>query len=152
MSKTKVYYEKVGRKYVPVSEYNQDLRDSFHKGAHLVIVEPGHSSTKYNIDPNYAALMAASNKVKDKMVSTLVEASKLKPVKKELTPEQHKAYLAFAKTMGDEFHSLYTDSASNIVEAGLQVLMEEANKMLNHPSVKDAYEKFLLVSKLTKEE
>lgn len=52
----KIYYEKQGRRYVPVYEYDSEFLDSFPKGNHLVMVYPGGSSRRYNIDPNYAAL------------------------------------------------------------------------------------------------
>lgn len=149
---TNTFYKKVGRKYIPVSEYDSELREAFQKGSHLVIVEPGHTLTRYNIDPNYAALIAASVVAKEKMISAIMDASGLKVKQKTLTPEQSQAYIHFKKTMGDEFYSLYTDSAGNIVEAGLEVLYEEANKLLQHPTVKNAYEQFLMVAKLTKDE
>ena len=56
----KIYYEKVGRKYVPVAEYDSDYLDSFPKGNHLVMCYPGGKTRKFNIDPNYAALITAS--------------------------------------------------------------------------------------------
>lgn len=149
---TNTFYKKVGRKYIPVSEYDSELREAFQKGSHLVTVEPGHTLTRYNIDPNYAALIAASIVAKEKMISALMDASGLKVKQKILTPEQAQAYRAFQKAMGDDFYSLYTDSAGNIVEAGLEVLYEEANKLLQHPTVKNAYEQFLMVAKLTKDE
>ena len=33
----KIYYEKVGRRYKPVAEYDPDYLDSFPKGSHLVM-------------------------------------------------------------------------------------------------------------------
>jgi len=55
----KIYYEKLGRRYVPVAEYDNDLLDSFPKGNHLVMSYPGGQSRRFNIDPNYAAMIAA---------------------------------------------------------------------------------------------
>ena len=63
----KIYYEKVGRRYKPVAEYDPDYMDSFPKGNHLVICYPGGKSTKYNVDPNRAALIAAGFMAKDKI-------------------------------------------------------------------------------------
>ena len=37
----KIFYEKQGRKYVPVSEYDNDFLDSFTQGTHLVMSYPG---------------------------------------------------------------------------------------------------------------
>lgn len=55
----KIYYEKIGRKYVPVREYDSDFMDAWPKGTHLVMSYPGGQSKRYNIDPNYAAMIAA---------------------------------------------------------------------------------------------
>ena len=49
----KIYYEKLGRRYVPVAEYDNDLLDSFTKGTHLVMSYPGGQSRCFNIDPNF---------------------------------------------------------------------------------------------------
>ena len=61
----KIYYEKVGRKYVPVAEYDSDYLDAFPKGSTLVICHPGGQSRRYNIDPDYAALIAAARVAED---------------------------------------------------------------------------------------
>ena len=55
----KIYYEKVGRRYVPVYEYDNDFLDAWPRGTHLVTCHPGGQSRRYNIDPNHAALIAA---------------------------------------------------------------------------------------------
>ena len=58
----KIYYEKVGRRYVPVAEYDNEFMDSFTKGNHLVMCYPGGSSRRFNIQPDYAALIAAPDR------------------------------------------------------------------------------------------
>ena len=55
----KIFYEKVGRRYVPVSEYDSDLLDAFPKGTHIVMCYPGGQSRRYQIDPAYAPMIAA---------------------------------------------------------------------------------------------
>ena len=37
----KIYYEKRGRRYVPVAENDYDMFDAFPKGSHLVMCYPG---------------------------------------------------------------------------------------------------------------
>jgi hypothetical protein len=61
----KIFYEKVGRRYKPVREYDNDFLDSVPKGSHLVMSYPGGKSTRYNIDPNYAAMIAAGRVAED---------------------------------------------------------------------------------------
>jgi len=147
----KLYYEKVGRKYVPVAEYNEQWLDSFTKGTHLVMVYPGGTSRRYNIDPNYAAMIAAGRVAEDAMSRAISKASELRPKQTPLTEGQRKAWRKLAKEFGDELATLHINSARDIAEAGLKALQEEADKLLTNPSVRKAYEKFLFVSELTKE-
>jgi hypothetical protein len=120
----KIYYEKVGRRYKPVAEYDNDLMDSFHKGNHLVMVYPGGTSRRFNIDPAMAPMIAAGRVAEDAMCKAMMDASELRPQRTPLTEGQQRAWKA------------------------MQV---EADKLMQHPAVRDAYEQFQLVCKLTKQ-
>jgi hypothetical protein len=146
----KIYYEKVGRKYVPVSEYDSDYLDSFSKGTHIVMCYPGGQSRRYNIDPNYAALIAAARVAEDAMCEALRKASELKPKQTPITEGQRKAWMKLTKEFGDDLATLNGASSYDIAQAGLKALQEEADKLLTNPAVKKAYEHFLLVAELTK--
>ena len=147
----KVFYEKVGRRYKPVSEYDSNLMDAMPKGTHIIMVYPGGQSTRYNINPNYAALIAASRVCEDIISSALVKASELRARKPPITQEQKDAWDNLAKSFGDERYYVEIPSAREIAEAGVQALQNEAIKLMDNPSVKKAYEHFLLVCELTKE-
>lgn len=150
----KIFYEKVGRRYKPVYEYDQTLMDSFPKGAHLVLSYPGGESRRFNIDPNYAALIAAARVAEESMHEAIHKATEMQRAKHAgnmLTPEQLRAWTKFKKAMGDHGHYVEYNSVHDIAEAGLKALEEEAAKLMTHESVKNAYEQFLLVCKLTKE-
>lgn len=147
----KVYYEKVGRKYVPVAEYDSDYIDSFPKGTHLVMCYPGGKSTRYNVDPNYAAMIAAGRVAEDAICAAMVEASKLRPMKTLLTPGQRQAWEKLAQEMGDELCTLTHGSVRDHVEAGIKAMQEEANKLMKKPAVRLAYRHFLFVCELSKE-
>ena len=148
----KVFYEKRGRKYVPVSEYNSEFSSSFQHGTHLVTCVPGGSSTVFNIDPALAPLIAAGYFAKDAMITAIIAASELKSKEnKKLTPEQHAAWENFVKVIGDEGRCLHHNSYHKIAMAGIDALTKEANKILKYQSVQEAYEHFLLVCKLTQE-
>ena len=147
----KIYYIKEGRKYVPVAEYDSDLLDSFPKGNHLVSVYPGGSCRKFNIDPNYAALIAASRVAEDVISQAIVKASEMRPHRTPITEKQQKAWKALTKAFGDERYYVEIPSAREIAEAGTKAMMEEAEKLLTNPSVKKAFEHFMLVCELTKE-
>ena len=147
----KIYYEKRGRRYVPVSEYDNDLVDSFSKGTHLVMVYPGGASRRYNIDPNYAAMIAASRVAEEAMIRAMHKASEMRPVRTPITPAQQKAWKKLAKEFGDDLCTLSGASSHDIAEAGIRALQLEADKLMNNPAVKKAYEHFLLVAELTKD-
>jgi hypothetical protein len=147
----KIYYEKVGRKYVPVSVYDSDLLDSFPKGSHLVICYPGGQSRRYNIDPDYAALIAAARVAEDAMMQAMQKASELQPKQTPITEGQRKAWKKLAREFGDDIATLSGASSYDITQAGLKALEGEAAKILTNPAVKKAYEHFLLVAELTKD-
>jgi hypothetical protein len=147
----KVFYEKVGRRYRPVYEYDQVLLDSFPKGTHLVMCYPGGQSRRFNIDPNHAAMIAAGRAAEDAMCDALRRASELRPQRTPLTEGQRRAWKKLAKEFGDDLATLSGSSARDVAEAGLAALQAEALELMKHPAVKEAYDQFLLVSKLVKE-
>jgi hypothetical protein len=147
----KIYYEKVGRRYVPVAEYDNQLLDSFPKGTHLVMAYPGGQSRRFNIDPNYAAMIAAGRVAEDAICDALRKASEMKPQRTPITPGQKKAWEKLAKEFGDELCPLTYGSTRDHAEAGVKAMQEEADKLMQHDAVKRAFDQFLLVCELTKE-
>lgn len=147
----KIFYEKVGRRYKPVYEYDQELMTAFPKGTHIVMCYPGGSSTRYNIDPNYAAMIAAGRVAEDVICQRMYEASEARPKERPITKRQRAAWEEMKAAFGDEMFSLTFKSTRDLAEAGIQAMQEEADKLMQHPAVRNAYEQFQLVCKLTKE-
>jgi hypothetical protein len=149
----KIYYEKKGRRYVPVSEYDSDYLDSFPRGAHLVMCYPGGSSRRFNIDPNYAALIAAARVAEDAISKHIMDVSALRvPEKhKPLTEEQNAAWRAFNRAMGNENFALEWASYREAAEAGVSAMIDEADKLMKHESVRKAFDHFVLMCQLVKE-
>ena len=147
----KIYYEKVGRKYVPVSEYNEQWMDSFTKGTHLVQVYPGGSSRRYNIDPAYAPMIAAGRVAEDAISKALMKATDLRPKRPPITPAQAVAWENLVKEFGDEARMLEWPSAREACEEAVNAMRLEADKLMKHESVRRAYDHFMLICKLTKE-
>lgn len=147
----KIYYEKKGRRYVPVSEYDSEYLDSFPKGYHLVSVYPGGSSRRFRIDPAYAPMIAAARVAEDKIATAVMQATEVQPRRKAMTEAERDAWMNLIEVWGEEARSLTRPAARDVAEAGVKAMMEEAEKLLTHPSVKRAYEQFLLVCELTKE-
>lgn len=148
----KIYYEKVGRRYVPVAEYDNDFLDSFTKGNHLVMSYPGGTSRRYNIDPAYAPMIAAGRVAEDAICRAISKASELRPRQTPITEGQQKAWKKLAKEFGDELATLEISCSRDIAEAGLKAMQEEADKLMSHASVRAAYDQFILMCKLTEQE
>ena len=148
----KIFYEKVGRRYKPVYEYDQTLLDAFPKGSHLVMVYPGGSSRRYNVEPNYAAMIAAGRVAEDAISSAVVKASEMRPRNKPITEKQRKAWENLAKAFGQERYYIELPSAREIAEEGVKAMQAEADKLIQHPAVKRAFDQFQVVAKLVYEE
>jgi hypothetical protein len=148
----KIYYIKEGRRYVPVAEYDNDLMDSFPKGNHLVMVYPGGTSRRFNIEPALAPMIAAGRVAEDAMCTAMMKASELKPQQTPLTEGQRKAWRKLAKEFGNELCTLQGSSTRDIVEAGVKAMQTEADRLLQHESVKQAYDHFMFVAKLVHDE
>jgi hypothetical protein len=148
----KIFYIKEGRKYVPVHEYDNDLMDSFPKGTHIVMCYPGGKSTRYNIEPAFAPMIAAGRYAEDAICSAMHKASEAKPKEHPITERQRAAWEEMKAAFGDEFFSLTFPSIRDLSEAGVNAMQEQADNMLAHPSVKEAYDHFMFVAKLVNED
>jgi hypothetical protein len=147
----KIYYEKKGRRYVPVAEYDSDFMDSYTKGTHLVMCYPGGTSRRFNINPAYAPMIAAGRVAEDAISSAVVKASEMRPHNKPITEKQKKAWENLAKAFDNDRYYIELPSAREIAEEGIKAMSVEAEKLLQHESVRKAYDHFMLMCELTKE-
>ena len=147
----KIYYEKIGRKYVPVSEYDNEFLDSFTKGNHLVMSYPGGTSRRFNIEPALAPMIAAGRIAEDAICRAISKAAELRPQRTPLTPKQKKAWEELAAAFEDELCTLQGLSIHDCAEAGVKAMQAEADKLMKNDSVRKSYEHFQLMCKLTKE-
>jgi hypothetical protein len=149
---TDVFYVKEGRKYKPVSYYDSRVMDGFGVGTHIVMVYPGGSSRRYQIDPNYAAMIAAGRVAEDAISQAIVKASDMRPHRKSITEEQRMAWENLSKAFGEERYAVEIPSAREIAEAGVKAMQEEADRLMTNPMVRKAYERFLFIAELTREQ
>jgi hypothetical protein len=151
----KVYYEKVGRRYVPVAEYDNDLLDSFPKGNHIVMCYPGGTSRRFNIDPDYAAMIAAGRVAEDAISKKIMEATEIRRNYKNrntpLTPGQRAAWDKLIEEFGEDARQLEWPSVRECAEAGVLAMQEEAEKLMTNPAVKKSWDNFQMICQLTKE-
>lgn len=151
MSEETIFYVKQGRRYVAHSTYSTEFCDSFPKGTHLVQVYPGGSSRRFNIDPNYAAMIAAGRVAEDVISKALMKASDLRPKRAPMTTGQIKAWNNLVKQFGEEARCLEWPSAREACEEAVNAMQAEADKLMKHDSVRKAYDHFQLMCELTKE-
>jgi hypothetical protein len=152
----KIYYEKVGSRYIPVAEYDSTLLDALPKGSHLVNVVPGGVSYRFKVDPGYAAMIAAGIVAEDAIAASLVKATDIRlgyqERSKPITPAQKAAWENLVKEFGEGASRLEWPSAREAAEEGVKAMMEEAEKLLKNPAVKKAYDHFIMVCELTKKD
>ncbi len=150
MKKT-LFYKKVGRKYEPVYEYDQELLDAFPKGTHIVMCYPGGQSRRFNIDPNYAAMIAAGRVAEDAICTAMVKADEIQPPRKPMTEAERDAWSNLIAVWGDEARSLRRPCVRDVAEAAIDAMQKEADKLMQHESVRRAFEQFQLVCQLAKQ-
>lgn len=149
----KIYYEKKGRRYVPVAEYDNDWMDSFPEGNHLIMCYPGGVSRRFRIDPALAPMIAAGRVAEDAISRRIQQETELRPANREIDEETQRKWKKFISTIPEDFRYMFTHGcARDAAEAGVKAMQEEADKLMQHESVRKAYDHFILMCKLTKEE
>ena len=110
-------YEKRGRRYHAVSEYDPLVMDSMPAGAHLVVVEPGVRSTRYQVKPEHAPLLAALHAHRGELIEILREASRQRP-RRIITRRERRAWAAYCAVMGRDV-TLWVElpSANEVIDA-----------------------------------
>lgn len=155
MSKDIIFYIKKGRRYVPHSTYSSEFCDSFPKGTHLVQSYPGGSLRRYNIDPAYAPMIAAGRVAEDVISKRIMDATEIRRNTRNketpLTPGQRAAWDKLVEEFGPDAKQLEWPSARECAEEAVKAMSMEAEKLLKNESVRKAYDHFMLMCELTKE-
>jgi hypothetical protein len=97
-------------------------------------------------------MIAAGRVAEDAICQAISKASELRPKSTPITEAQQKAWKKLAKEMGDELCTLYGLSVRDCAEAGVKAMQAEADKLLQHESVKQAYDHFMFMAKLVHDE
>lgn len=146
------FYKKVGRRYEAVYEYDSELLDAFPKGSHVVVCYPGGKSIRYNIDENWAAMIAAGRLAEDKISDAIMKSGELRPKTKAISQRSRDLYDKFVDSLDDdERFYIERPSAREMAEAAVKAMQEEAMKLMQNEAVKQAYEQFMLICKLSQE-
>lgn len=148
----KIYYEKRGKRYVPVAEYDNDWMDSFPKGNHLIMCYPGGVSRRYKIEPSLAPMIAAGRVAEDAICRRIQQETELRPANREIDEQTHRKWKKFISTIPEDFRYMFTHGcARDAAEAGVKAMQEEADRLMQHESVRKAYDHFMLMCELVKE-
>jgi hypothetical protein len=135
-----------------VYEYDSEMLDALPKGTHIVMSYPGGKSTRYNIDPNYAAMIAAGRIAEDAITQSIQHSTELRPMNREMDEDLQQRWKEFIATVPEQFRFMFTHgSAHDAARAGVEAMQEEADRLMRHKSVRRAYEQFQLVCKLVSE-
>jgi hypothetical protein len=108
--------------------------------------------TRRPINADFAPMIAAGRYSEDVISRALMDASDMRPSRKPCTKEQIDAWDALSKAFGEEIHVLELPAAHEATRKAVDAMQQEADKMLKIPSVKLAYDHFMMVYKLTKDE
>lgn len=146
-----IFYKKQGRRYVPVSEYDNELLDAFPRGDHLISVRPGISSRRYDVDTALAPMIAAGLYAEDAVSRAIYNAMELRPQTVTMTPRQLKLMEELTKSMNRQDAQWIRPCARDAAEAGVRAMQAEAERRMSHPAVRQAYEHFLTVARLCDE-
>jgi hypothetical protein len=119
-----ILYEKRGRRYIPIAD--DRVWDHWPRGFALVYVPPnGGRATRFSINPERAGLLAAIKEREEALRIEISEAFKLRPVNSPLTPTQIKAWRAFEKAMGNNMHSICSESVYGVIDRIVKILEAE---------------------------
>jgi hypothetical protein len=145
------FYRKVGRKYVEVSQYDDNFCNSYPIGSHLVTVEKGCAMRKMNVDPALLPLIAATELFRSELAQVIVKASDAYPSSQFIGADLA-AYQTFKASLSpDKMYYLSYPSANEVATAALSMLTKKAEALLQNDAVKQAYDNFILISKLSDE-
>ncbi len=121
----RTFYEKRGRRYVPVYEYDSDLVSAMPHGSHLVFVEPGCRTTVYNVKPLRAPLVAAIRQHREALCHELREYSAPQPMR-PLTEKERRGYEAWREVMGEDGRLVLTRPSVAALIDKLESLLTES--------------------------
>ena len=102
--------------YTPVAE--TVLWDSLPNGFHLMVIQPGLRSCRYNVEPATADLLAALHLRRDAVLTAMREASAERPSSRRLTKREQQALAAYYEIAGPEARFTMTiPAAASVLDA-----------------------------------
>lgn len=147
-----VFYKKEGRKFIPVTYYDDSvLSEAMPEGATLIVKQKNLTMTRRNVDIDYAPMLAAAMATKESLSTTLVKSSEVRPHRKALTKEQLAEWQAIMDKHGDDFRYIEYPSAYESVEAAVAFLADQVVTAHKNQAVSEAWNHYKLLVALTLE-
>ena len=146
------FYVKRGRRYYPVSQWDPELDRSMPLGDHLVSVRENSETRRYCIEPALAPMIAAGLVAEEAMSRAIYTAMELRPQPQPLTPRQRELLRKLTDSMNGADARWSRASAHDAARAGIEAMIEEAQRIMQSAAAQRAYRDFLLVVELTRKE
>jgi hypothetical protein len=121
-------FQKRGRRYFPVAEYDPLITESFEYGHHLVSVSPGLKMTTYQVEPEQAPILAALREHRETLAKAIKEASAKRPSSGRLTQRELAAFQVWKEMIGQDAFTILVPSAFDILDALEKLLIEACQK------------------------
>lgn len=144
-------YKKVGRRYVAVGNIDRHLGSYMPNGSYLVTVNGNSTRTSSDVEPANAPVIAACHYGARVAEDVLLHEMEYQSPKHPLTKGQFRAWKRFQKEMGEEM-TLPRKTAFEVLCAFSNAIEKEVTETMQHPAVKEAYDKFMFVWQLAKQE
>jgi hypothetical protein len=97
-------------------------------------------------------MLAAGKYAEDKMSRAIVDGLMVRPKTNPTTERQRELWTELKNSFADQDFVIHGPAAVDAAREGIKALEQEVEKMLTVPAVKNAYDHFLLVWQLTKEQ
>jgi hypothetical protein len=149
---TTTFYVRRGRRYYPVSQWDPELDRAMPFGDHLVSVRENSETRRHCIEPALAPMIAAGLLAEEAMSRAIHNAMELRPQSQPLTPRQRELLRELTDSMNGADARWSRASAQDAARAGVEAMIEEAQRIMQSAAAQRAYRDFLLVVELTRKE
>jgi hypothetical protein len=97
-------------------------------------------------------MLAAGKYAEDKMSHAIVEGLMVRPKTNPITERQRELWTELKTSFADQDFVIHGPAAADAAREGIKALEQEVEKMLEVPAVRLAYDHFITVWALTKEQ
>lgn len=144
-------FRKVGRKYVPVGEYDPAFMDHWPYGINMVVVRDGHTMYRYQVDPNTAGLLGAGLMCKDAIAKAIHQAAEMRPNPAPVSERARELWEELREELGAGAYFLEYPAVSEIANAAIRELHDQFEEIVKDEGAREAFNRFLTIAYLTKE-